>query len=692
MSATPARQVVGYNQVSRWTLNAAGTEAVADSERVILRVPKAKIGGSPSGFTPAAGQPNAPTDSGPGHVGGAGLDFDSAGNMYLGVGDDVSPNASGHSGYAPMDHRAAERWDARKTSANTADLRGKVLRIRPSQDVIAPGTAPGAGATYSIPEGNLFPVGTEKTRPEIYAMGFRQPFTLHTDPKNPGIIGVGEYCHDGSADRVQRSPAGTCEWNLLDAPSNQGWPFCVGDQSLANTMWRWNYTANATTGQQYDCSQAQIPSDINYSPDPATIAPNPATFQGLDMIPKPVPATIWKKYTNTGNTGLPSLADFGDLTAGGMQPMAGPIFRYNAATSGSGGFPAYYDGSWFINNRGANDGWWKEVRMRSDNNKMLRVHDWLPYNNAGTATSQQNSLVIGTQFGDDGALYMARYPVTCCRNNVNAASQVQIVKITFDVYEETTAPTTTATFDPATPGNGRTYTTPVTMRFSSTDPANPNPEHPVAGVDYIEHRVTLNGVPGPWVKTSNAGIVNPFTSSVTVSDLGAYTIEYRSADRGGNIDAIKSVSFWINRPTLVDGVVQAIVPSTLGLTINGPLNLTPFVPGVTQAYTGTTTATVTSSWPTAQLSVYDPDPVNATNGRLINGTSIIPRDMEVLTSTAAYSTIGNATAQDIVATFATPVASAPATINIRQSIQNNDVLISGQYAKSLTFSLSTTTP
>ena len=45
--------------------------------------------------------------------------------------------------------------------------------------------------------------------------------------------------------------------------------------------------------------------------------------------------------------------------------------------------------------------------------------------------------MIGTQFGDDGALYMARYPVTCCRNNTNATRQVQIVKITFDVYEET---------------------------------------------------------------------------------------------------------------------------------------------------------------------------------------------------------------------------------------------------------------
>ena len=88
-TATPAAQVVGYNQISRWTLTADGKSVEPNSERVILRVPKAKIGGSPSGF------PGGPTDSGPGHVGGAGLDFDSAGNLYLGVGDDVSPNASG---------------------------------------------------------------------------------------------------------------------------------------------------------------------------------------------------------------------------------------------------------------------------------------------------------------------------------------------------------------------------------------------------------------------------------------------------------------------------------------------------------------------------------------------------------------------------------------------------------------------
>ena len=66
------------------------------------------------------------------------------------------------------------------------------------------------------------------------------------------------------------------------------------------------------------------------------------------------------------------------------------------------------------------------------------------------------------------------------------------------------------------------------------------------------------------------------------------------------------MTFWINRPTTVTGKVSAIVPSTLGLAVN-PLSLGPFIPGVAQTYTGTTTATVTSSWPNAQLSVYDED-------------------------------------------------------------------------------------
>ncbi|HWK29748.1 MAG TPA: PKD domain-containing protein [Solirubrobacter sp.] len=513
------QQVVGYNQISRWTLTEDGTAAVPDSERVILRVPKAKISGTPSGF------PGGPTNSGPGHVGGAGLDFDSAGNLYLGIGDDVSPGASGHNNYTPMDYRAAERWDARKTAQNSADLRGKIIRITPKQGAIAADADPGVGATYEIPDGNLFPVGTAKTRPEIYAMGFRQPFTVHTDPKNPGIIGMGEYCHDNSSDGANRSPAGTCEWNLIQKPGNFGWPFCVGNDSTANTSFRWNYASNSTTGQQYDCSLTSLPSDIRWAPSGQTAAE--PTFDGLDTLPGPVvPATIWKKYSGAD---VQRTIDFGDLNAGGMQPITGPIYRYDEANAGQGAFPRYYDGSWFINNRGANEGFWKEVRMRSDNNQMLRVNDWLPYNGGVNPNGADSGLVIGTQFGPDGNLYMSRFSVGCCRDGTNANQKNQIIKISFNVQDEClTDENAPNAAHEATgqvyPGEDNTFVNAASLRLSATDSG-------CAGVKSIEYKV--NGE-ADW---------HTYETPIAFNTAGNYSVQYRATDRKDNVSAVKTATF-----------------------------------------------------------------------------------------------------------------------------------------------------
>ena len=426
---------VGHNLISRFTMTADGTAFEPDSERPILEVPKLKIAGDPTWCA------ECPSGNGPGHVGGAGLVFDSAGDLYLGVGDDVSPNEDGHDAYPPLDYRAEEHRDARKTAANTNDLRGKVIRIHPLDEIPA-GTEPGMDTTYSIPDGNMFAPGTANTRPEIFAMGFRQPFTLHTDPANPGTVAVGEYCHDAGEDLPDRAPAGGCEWNLLSGPGFHGWPFCVADNSPANSSYRWDYATGETTDSLYDCSLEDIPSDLDYAPAGQS-NPGP-TFDGQANIPGPaVPATIWKKTNNEQ-----PVEDFGDLEAGGNQPITGPIYRYDEETAGPGAFPPYYDGSWLINNRGADDGFWKEVRLREDNNQMLHVHDWLPYNAAGDTNADFNSLVIGTRFGPDGALYMGRFAVGCCRNEITATDETQIVKIEFNAQDETGEPELTARVQP----------------------------------------------------------------------------------------------------------------------------------------------------------------------------------------------------------------------------------------------------
>ncbi|WP_418606282.1 PQQ-dependent sugar dehydrogenase [Georgenia sp. SUBG003] len=62
--------------------------------------------------------------------------------------------------------------DARRTSGNTNDLNGKILRIHPEDD-----------GTYTVPEGNLFPESEDpgETRPEIYVMGVRNISRLQID-------------------------------------------------------------------------------------------------------------------------------------------------------------------------------------------------------------------------------------------------------------------------------------------------------------------------------------------------------------------------------------------------------------------------------------------------------------------------------------------------------------------------------
>src|SRR5699024_3096225 len=93
------------------------------------------------------------------HAGGA-LQFDGEGNLYIATGDNTNPFAS--DGFSPIDERPGRAaWDAQGSSGNTNDLRGKILRITPQDD-----------GSITIPEGNLFEA-SDLTRPEIFAMGFR---------------------------------------------------------------------------------------------------------------------------------------------------------------------------------------------------------------------------------------------------------------------------------------------------------------------------------------------------------------------------------------------------------------------------------------------------------------------------------------------------------------------------------------
>jgi alpha-L-rhamnosidase len=117
------------------------------------------------------------------------------------------------------------------------------------------------------------------------------------------------------------------------------------------------------------------------------------------------------------------------------------------------------------------------------------------------------------------------------------------------------------------------------------------------------------------------------------------------------------------------GTVGGSVPATLALTLGTPASFGAFVPGADRTYEASTTATVTSTAGDAALSV--------DGGRLANGAFTLSEPLQVAFSKAAWTG---------------PASNDPVTIAFKQHIGATEPLRTGTYAKTLTFTLSTTTP
>ena len=87
------------------------------------------------------------------------------------------------------------------------------------------------------------------------------------------------------------------------------------------------------------------------------------------------------------------------------------------------------------------------------------------------------------------------------------------------------------------------------------------------------------------------------------------------------------------------------------------------------------------------------DPSATATGHLVNGAFSLPSPLQASGSTAgAYAPVGGSSAPTTLKTWNGPVSNDPVAISFKQTIGDKDALRTGQYAKTLTFTLSTTNP
>lgn len=308
------------------------------------------------------------------HTGG-GMTWDAAGNLFLTVGNNTVNPRSGASNLneAP----GHENEDDQRAPGNSNDLRGKILRIHPEMD-----------GTYTIPEGNLFPVGMEKTRPEIYTMGHRNPWRPTLDSKT-GYLYWGEVGPDASKDSIW-GPMGYDEFNQAKKAGYFGWPYLIGNNRPYNSY----NSEDGTYGEAFD---------------PNNLVNESVNNTGIRELPEAVPAFLYYPYG-------PS-PEFPLMGTAGRSATGGPVYRQADFKDAARPWPAYYEGKWLITE--FMRGWIIAVTM-DENGDYVSMEKVLPEKNFSGA--------MDMDFGPNGDLYVLEYGTAWFKGNDNS----RLVKLEYN--------------------------------------------------------------------------------------------------------------------------------------------------------------------------------------------------------------------------------------------------------------------
>ena len=379
---------VSANRVSRFLVE--GDDINMQSEKVLLEWPTSRTAKFHSG---------------------GGLDFDSKGNLYITTGDN-----SGYDNYFAAWNEVNPDYSAEKSSSNTNDLRGKILRIKPDASL---------ERGYSIPPGNLFPPGTPLKREEIYVMGARNPYRIFVDKTNTDWLFWADVGPDANAPSV-KGPAGVDEINLTKTAGNYGWPYFLG----------------------IDNGAYQIP----YR--------QPSPYYNTKENPENT--SIW----NTGATNLPP-AQPAWIEYPHASFFSGPRYYYDASLTDQQRLPMEFDGAYFYYDFNTSKIW--SVKMDAQGNILPDTQQrFAPGVFPGRGTEFNG--YIDMAIGPEGKMYILAYGTGCCDTNVGTGRLIRV---------DYTGITTNAPPNVKIAADVTNGSLPLTVQFSSDGTSDPNGDSPL---------------------------------------------------------------------------------------------------------------------------------------------------------------------------------------------------------------------
>jgi len=226
---------------------------------------------------------------------------------------------------------------------------------------------------------------------------------------------------------------------------------------------------------------------------------------------------------------------------------------------------------------------------------------------------------------------------------------------------------------------------------------------PLAAIDIREDSITGRVIATADL-TSTGGNNTWSTTTVPIASSGKHElfVTFRTVTggaTGGTLLNLDYLEFGGNGVTVQEtstpGNVGGSVPATLSLALGTPASFGAFTPGVAKTYDASMAATVISTAGDATLSVADPSSSNT--GHLVNGAFALPQPLTAKATSAkgiggAFAPVGSSSSPLNILTYNAPVSNDAVTIAFQQAIGANDPLRTGSYGKTLTFTLSTTTP